>query len=109
MQHTKRDENKGAEAGPPRRVYFYTAAALMLLLALTAWAAFLPLGPFSTPLAIGIAVAKGVLILLYFMHLRFGEKLPRLVVGAAFAWLSILFVLSLSDYLTRGYLHIPGK
>ena len=89
--------------------YLRITLALLLLLALTAWASFLPLGDFSTPVAVGIAVAKALLILLYFMQLRISEPLYRLVAGAAFAWLSILFVLSLSDYLTRGLLHIPGK
>lgn len=94
---------------PSRRVYYAAGGALLILLAITATAAFLPLGAMSTPVAIGIAVAKASVILLYFMNLRFGDIRFRLIAGAAFAWLSILFVLSLSDYLTRGILHITGK
>ncbi len=94
---------------PTTGLFLFIGAALLGLLAATAIAAFLPLGQFSPPVAVGIAVAKASLILLYFMNLRFGDKRLRLVAGAAFAWLSILFVLSLSDYLTRGYLHIAGK
>ena len=70
---------------------------------------FLPLGRLSTPIAIGIAGAKATLTLLYFMNLRFGDRRLRLVAGAAFVWLLILFTLSMSDVLTRGYLHIVGK
>lgn len=94
---------------PTIGLHLCIGAALLGLLAATAIAAFLPLGKFSTPVAVGIAVAKASLILLYFMNLRFGDTRLRLVAGAAFAWPSILFVLSLSDYLTRGYLHIAGK
>ncbi len=94
---------------PPTWLHLLVGASLLGLLAATAFAAFLPLGKFSTPVALGIALAKAVLILLYFMNLRFGDTRLRLVAGAALAWLSILFVLSLSDFLTRGYLHIAGK
>lgn len=94
---------------PPVRLYLLIGAALLVLLAATAAAAFLPLGRLSTPVAIGIAIVKATLILLYFMNLRFGDRRLWLVAGAAFVWASILFTLSLSDYLTRGYLHIPGK
>lgn len=94
---------------PTIRLHLLVGAALLILLIATAIAAFLPLGRLSTPVAVGIAIAKANLILLYFMNLRFGDKRLGLVAGAAFAWLSILFVLSLSDYLTRGYLHIAGK
>lgn len=94
---------------PPLWLHLLVGVTLLILLAVTASVAFVPLGRFSTPVAFSIAVAKAILILLYFMNLRFGDRRLWLVAGASFAWLSILFVLSLSDYLTRGFLHIPGK
>lgn len=94
---------------PPVWLHLVVGATLLILLAATAGAAFLPLGRLSTPVAVSIALAKAVLILLYFMNLRFGDRRLWLVAAAGFVWLSILFTLSLSDYLTRGYLHIPGK
>jgi cytochrome c oxidase subunit 4 len=97
------------QPNPQPKTYFITAAALMALLALTAVLAFVNLGPFSTPVAFLIAACKAGLIALYFMHLRFSAKILWIVAGGALFWLSILFTLSLNDYLTRGLLHIPGK
>jgi cytochrome c oxidase subunit 4 len=94
---------------PQPRFYVFIALALLALLALTAALAFVNLGPFSTPVAFLIAACKALLIVLYFMHLRFSEKTLWLVAGGALFWLGILFTLSLNDYLTRGLLHIPGK
>jgi cytochrome c oxidase subunit IV len=84
-------------------------ALLMLLLVLTVWAAFHDLGAFNTPIALLIATTKTVLIMLYFMHIRFSNRLVWIFAGAAFLWLGILMALSLSDYLTRGWLGIYGK
>ena len=51
--------------------------------------------------AVTIAFAKAILIILYFMHVRYSSKLTILVVCAGFFWLLILISLSLTDYLTR--------
>jgi cytochrome c oxidase subunit 4 len=94
---------------PSPKLYAWIAVALLALLALTAVLAFVNLGPFSTPVAFLIAGAKAVLIALYFMHLRYSEKTLWLVAGGMLFWIGIMFSLSLSDYLTRGMLTIPGK
>lgn len=86
--------------GPLFRVYL----ALVTLLALTAGLDFLPLGPFNLVLAIAIAIAKAVLIGLFFMELRTERRLVWLFAGTGLFWLGILFSLSLSDYFTRGWL-----
>jgi cytochrome c oxidase subunit 4 len=91
-----------------RKTYVRVWAALLALLALTAAADFVNLGPLHTPVAITIAVAKALLILLYFMHVRFSSRLTRVFAGAGFLWLAILIGLSMSDYLTRTWLPIPG-
>lgn len=83
--------------------------ALLALLALTALAAFFDLGPWNTVIALGIAVAKLLLIVLFFMHLKISNKVTWLFAVAGFVWLGILFTLSLGDFATRGVLHIPGK
>lgn len=84
-------------------------AALMILLAITIWAAVHDLGALNTPIALVIAACKTALIMLYFMHIRFSNRLVWIFAAAAFLWLSILIALSLSDYLTRGWLGIYGK
>jgi cytochrome c oxidase subunit 4 len=51
---------------------------------------------------LGIAVTKATLVVLYFMHVRYGPRLVWIVAGGGFAWLAILVALTLGDYLTRG-------
>ncbi len=91
------------------RTLVVTGIALLLLLALTAGLAWVNLGPFSPVVALLIAAAKASLILLIFMEIRYSKQNLRIFMCVGFVWLGILFTLSLSDYLSRGYLHIPGK
>lgn len=85
----------------PRRTYFVIFFALMILTAITVWVAFIDLGPLSTPIAMGIAITKASLVLLYFMHLRHSTRVTWVVLVASFLWLGVLFVLTFSDYLSR--------
>ena len=86
------------------RGLWMTYAGLLGLLALTAGASFLRLGGLGSVLAYGVAIAKAGLIAWIFMELRQSPPLTRLAAGVGFFWLGILFVLSLSDFLTRGWL-----
>lgn len=79
-------------------------AALLMLLALTVGATFAPIGPLKPAVNLGIAFAKTTLILWFYMHLREERGLVRLAAIGAGAWLGILFLLLLTDYLARGWL-----
>jgi cytochrome c oxidase subunit 4 len=83
--------------------YLRIFIALMVLTAITVGVAFLNLGPFNTFIALSIALAKAVLVILVFMHVRYSSRLIWVCVAAGFFWLAILLSLSLSDYLTRGW------
>jgi cytochrome c oxidase subunit 4 len=85
------------------RTYLITGFALLAFLGLTIAAAYVNLGPFNTVAAMSIALAKAVLILLFFMHLRDSKPIIWVFAGAGFFWLGIMFALALSDYLTRGW------
>lgn len=91
----------------PVRVYLSVFTALMVLLALTLFVAHFHWGPFNSVIAMTIAVTKAVIIILYFMHLRYSSKLTAIFVGGMFFWFSILIVISLSDYLARNWVEIP--
>jgi cytochrome c oxidase subunit 4 len=92
---------------PTPKAYRNTFVALLALLALTCAAAFvdldrlLPGGFWSTAVALVIAAAKALLILMFFMHMRFGPRRVWVFAGAGFLWLGILVVLTYSDYVTR--------
>ena len=93
----------------PTRVYFTVFAALMILTGLTSWVAFYDLGIFSPVVALTIAIVKASLVVLFFMHLRYSTRLTWVVAGAGIFWLGILFVLSLSDYMTRSWIGVAGR
>lgn len=76
--------------------------ATLALLAATIAATVLPLGPVRPLVSYGIATAKAMLILWFFMELRREGGLARLATLAAFAWLMILFALITADYVSRG-------
>jgi len=85
-------------------MYYTIYAALLGLLALTVLTAYIHLGPWSIVLALTIATVKAVLVVLYFMHVRFSNRLTRIFVAAGFVWLLIMLVLTMSDYISRGWI-----
>ena len=93
-----------------RPLYLKIFAALMVLLVLTVGAAFLPLGQMNVIVALGIAIVKAALILLFFMHFRDSDYLAWLIGAATVAWFVILVLLTLNDYSTRDMISsMPGK
>ena len=100
-------EDSHAQHISPQTLYVIFGCLLGLML-LTLGAAFLDLGRANFLIAMGIATTKMVLIILYFMHVRFSEKLVWVFSTAAFFWLVVLVVGLLNDYFTRG-LTVPGK
>ena len=86
-----------------RPTLFGAYTVLMALLALTAISSRLELGRWALPVALAIAVAKLVLIYLFFMQLKYQRGLVRIFAVAGFFWLAIGGVLTFSDYLTRNW------
>ncbi|HTY42219.1 MAG TPA: cytochrome C oxidase subunit IV family protein [Thermoanaerobaculia bacterium] len=86
--------------------YFAVFAALMVLTALTVWAAYQHLGIWNTPLALTIATTKAALVALIFMHLKDSPKLTAMVVGSSILFLAFLLFVTASDYLTRRWIPI---
>src|SRR6059058_430998 len=85
----------------PKRTYYTIFAILMFCTLLTVWIAFLDLGPLNTIAALTIAVFKSVLVILFFMHVKYSPRLTWAVVIGSVFWLAILLSLTLSDYTTR--------
>jgi cytochrome c oxidase subunit IV len=93
----------------PLKVYFAVFLALMAFTALTVFAAFVNLGPANDLVALGIAVAKATLVILYFMHVKGNTKLVPVVILSGLFFLFILFLFLAADYGTRGWLGVPGR
>jgi cytochrome c oxidase subunit 4 len=87
----------------PTRVYYTIFALLMVGTAITVGVAFVDLGPLNTIVALSIAVVKAVLVVLFFMHVKYSTRLTWAVVVGSVFWLGIMLVLTMSDYLTRGW------
>jgi cytochrome c oxidase subunit 4 len=87
---------------PSLRGYVFVWIALLTLLAITCGSAFLPLGRFNVVINFGVAVAKALLVILVFMHLRSATTMVRIVALIGIFMLAILVVLSLTDFTVRG-------
>jgi cytochrome c oxidase subunit 4 len=93
----------------PVRTNLIVFGCLMGLLVATVGIAYFDLGDFNIIAAMTIAVTKATLIVLYFMHLRYSERIVWVYSAAALLWLSLLIAFTTADYVTRGWLNIPGK
>jgi cytochrome c oxidase subunit IV len=92
----------------PKTTYYSIFGALMVLTIVTVSVAFINLGVLNFPVALGIAILKATLVILFFMHVKYSSQLTKLICGTAFFFLVILFGLTLSDYLSRGWFVAPG-
>lgn len=95
------------------KTYVAIFLALMIGTALTVAAAFVDLGAMTGFAALNdivmlaIAVTKAVLVILFFMHVRYSGRLTALTVASGFVFLAILMGIVVLDFATRGV--IPGK
>lgn len=87
----------------PRQTYFAVFGALLVCTALTVIAANMDFGRMNDVIAITIAVIKMMLVLLFFMHVRYSSRLIWVIVASMFFWLLILLLLTLTDYTSRGW------
>jgi len=84
------------------KFYYAIWIALLCLTGITVAASFIDLGPFNAVVALVIATVKALLVVLFFMHVKYtSEKLTKIVIVSAIFWLFLLLALSMADYATR--------
>jgi cytochrome c oxidase subunit IV len=93
----------------PKSLYYAIFLALMVLTGATVGVTYVDLGPLNMLIAMGIAVVKAILVILYFMHVRWSDRLTQLTIVTAFAFFGVLVAFTLSDYLGRGVLGVAGR
>ena len=101
----------------PALTYYKVFGALMALLILTLLVYYFDpthlLPPqfswFGIVVAMTVAVVKAVLVILFFMHVKYSTKMVWIFSSASFVFVGILFLLTMSDYFTRGLLETAGK
>jgi cytochrome c oxidase subunit IV len=90
----------------PIKLYVGVFLALIALTVTTVAVSKVELGEYNFVVAMTIAVIKGTLVILFFMHVKQSSSMTKVFVVAGFFWMAILFVFVLSDYFSRGWL--PG-
>jgi cytochrome c oxidase subunit 4 len=97
-----------SEAIVPTRIYVRAWVSLVVLLGITIAASYIHMGWLNGAVAIVIAFMKALIIVLYFMHVRYSPRLIWVFAGAGILWLGIMFSLSMADYHSRALLPAPA-
>ena len=85
------------------KVYVLIFGTLLVFTALTVIAAYVEMGVFNPIVALAIACIKAVLVVLYFMHIRYSSKLMKLTIASGVFMFVVLISMTLSDYMSRAW------
>jgi cytochrome c oxidase subunit 4 len=78
--------------------------ALLLGTLITVLAARVDLpGVLNPVIALGIACTKAVIVILFFMHVKYQSKLVKLTVVSGFFTFIVLITMTLTDYISRAW------
>lgn len=84
-------------------VYIIIGATLLVLTATTVAASYVEMGIFNPIVALAIAVIKAILVVLFFMHVKYSSKLTQLIVASGIFTFLVLVGMTLADYFTRAW------
>ena len=90
-------------------MYVTIVGCLFFLTMITVLAAFFELGVLNTPLALGIALLKATLVVLFFMHVRYNTPLMWVFAAAGFFMVLIFLALLMQDYMSRNWERPPAE
>lgn len=96
----------------PIKTYVLIFLALMVGTAITVWVSYYDITWFphaNIAIALVIACTKALLVILYFMHVRYSTRLTWVVVIGGFFWLLLLLLLTMTDYAFRNLLTYPPQ
>ena len=85
----------------PYKVYFIVWGALLVLTALTVGVSYVDMKNVTVLTAMLIAATKSMLVLLYFMHIRFEKPMFSVMILAAMLTYGIFIALTFVDYAYR--------
>jgi cytochrome c oxidase subunit IV len=115
-EHASNSSDHSSEHVVPVSTYIIVFVSLLLLTGLTTGVAYIDLGTvhiaranidLNTVAALAIAAAKMMLVVLFFMHVKYATGMTKVVVIAGIFWLGILISLTLADELTRNWTPVP--
>ena len=87
----------------PKSMYYAVFGALIVGTILTVGAAKVDMGPLNNIVMLTVACTKALLVVLFFMHVRWSSRLTWVVASSGFVWLLIMFGLTMADYMSRGW------
>lgn len=87
----------------PPTTYMVVGAILLVMTGITVWASYLDMGAFNPIVALAIACFKAVIVVLFFMHVKYSSKLTKLTVFSGLFTFLTLVGMTLSDYFTRAW------
>jgi cytochrome c oxidase subunit IV len=83
--------------------YMMVFGTLLVFTGITVGAAYVDLGIFNPVVALAIASFKAVVVILFFMHVKYQSKLVKLTVSAGFFTFLVLITMTLTDYMSRAW------
>jgi cytochrome c oxidase subunit IV len=86
---------------PPISSTLTTFVVLAVLAAVALAVGFSNLGPMKVFASLAVTAVQAVVLSLFFMDLRQADRLTWLCAGAAVFWVLIMFVFTITDYVTR--------
>ena len=84
-------------------VYLVVFILLLVFTGLTVGASYIEMGIFNPIAALAIACIKAVIVVLFFMHVKYSSKLTKLTVFAGIFTFLTLIGMTLSDYFSRAW------
>jgi cytochrome c oxidase subunit 4 len=93
----------------PKRVYILVFLALIALTWVTTLVSEIDLGSLNIYVALSIAIFKASLVVLFFMHVKYGTRLTKMIVLCGLYWLLLLLFIAMADLWTRGWMGVPGR
>ena len=93
----------------PIRMYLTVFVSLFILTVLTWAIAVVDLGTMNTVVALGIALLKASLVVMFFMHLKYSAKILWVVALSGLVMTIVMFCFTMSDYVSREYIPYPDS
>ena len=103
LSHHAGDPETGHHGDHPSvATYVAVFIALVIFLIAAMVAGYKVHGLSGSIIGFSIGVVKAVLIILFFMHVKYGTRLTWIFAAAPFLWLGIMIVMTMNDFITRG-------
>ena len=83
--------------------YCLVFGTLLVFTGVTVGAAYIDMGALNPVIALGIACFKAVVVILFFMHVKYQSRLIKMTVGAGFFTFLVLITMTMADYISRAW------